>query len=149
MSLFEGLDVASASDDPWGVSVGWHKTVITKCEVKPTAKGDKKGVNWAFQVTEGADKGSTHTDWQWVPAADDHSDEAERAKKFLKQRMVKLGIPQDRINQVEPSDMVGIEPYIEIKEAKSGNRFIAEIKLDAPPAGTLSAAAAPAANPFD
>ncbi len=149
MSLFEGLDVASASDEPWGVSVGWHKFVITKCEVKPTQKGDKKGVNWAFQVIEGTDKGSTHTDWQWVPAASDTSDEAERAKKFLKQRMVLLGIPQDRINQVGPEDMVGIEGYMEIKKDKNDNLRIVNIKLDAPPAGTLTAPPAPAANPFD
>lgn len=44
MGLFDGLDIASASDDPFKVEDGTYPAVISGAKGGPTQAGDKDGL---------------------------------------------------------------------------------------------------------
>lgn len=125
MGLFDELDVASASDDPFNVPDGTYECVVEKAEVVTSKEKEyrpgvpKKGLMLTFKITDENENGKTITDYKAIPVPEDPknltSDE-KRDLSFLKMRMMNLGIPEARINSVEPDDLVGVDCYVTVKK---------------------------------
>lgn len=125
MGLFAGLDVASAADNPFEVEPGTYRAVVSNVTTGKTQKGDKFGMLIEYTIQDdnaGASNGNSVSEWKRIPHPEDAEPMSEgdkaRALSFLKQRLMNLGIPEARMNDVTPDDLMGIEVIITV--AKNG-----------------------------
>lgn len=132
MSLFEGLDVASAADDPFKIPPNTYAATVTAVKVGPTKAGDKIGMTLVYTIQEGDFEGDDITEWKEIPQPADPrnltKDEA-RALSWLKQRLLNLDIPEDRMNSVSDDDLVGLDVYVTTKEGKNGYTNVQKVEL--------------------
>lgn len=136
MGLFGELDVASAADDPFKVPANVYEATVTDVEVKPTQDQSKVGMTLIYTVTaddaDGEHVGKTIREWKQIPQPADPkklSAEDKRAMSFLKARLLDLGIPEDRVNKVEPADLIGKDVTIQVKEGKKDFMNVAKVTL--------------------
>lgn len=118
MSMFGDLDIESAADDPFAVPDNTYRAFVTDVEVKPTKDGSKTGMTIIYKISEGEHEGKQIREWKNIPQPVDPknpSDDDKRAMSFLKQRLLDLGVPADRINQVTPDDLIAKEVTVSVK----------------------------------
>lgn len=117
MGLFDGLDVASAADNPFEVDPGTYDAVITGAEAKPTKDESKVGLNIEYTIDDVTSPMNERkvTEWKQIPS-DVSTPEGARAASFLKQRLANLGIPESRMNDVDAGDLIGVECVISVKK---------------------------------
>ena len=145
MSLFGELDVQSAADDPFGkVPDAMYACTLESAKVveskdKFEREGVlKKGLSLLYTITEGEEMGEQISEYKAIPQPEDPSDvsswtkEEKRAASFLKQRLLSLDVPEDRVNSVEPSDLEGIECYVTVK-TNGQYQNVTEVKTVAEP----------------
>lgn len=128
MSLFGDLDVASASDDLFGVPDDTYQAIITKVEVKPSASkkdehGEPKvGMYVTYQVvSEDEYNGRTVQAYQTIPRPQgDATAEETKGLGYLKLFLKNHGIPESRMNSVGKEDLEGLEVYITTKKNAEG-----------------------------
>jgi len=120
MGLFDGIDVESASDDPFAIADGTYEAFVTEIKVGPTKDGSKIGMTTTFKISEGENEGKLVSRWLMVPEVEDPknptADEA-RALSFLKSHLLSLGVPAEKVNSVDADDLVGTEVYITVRTA--------------------------------
>ncbi len=164
-SIFGGLDVASAADDPFRVEAGVYPTIVTEASVGLT-KGDtpKLGLTLKRTITEGTMAGRVLQTWHFIPKvlspaeyenlSDEEKGKYDNARSFLKKEMLALGIPESRINSVKPQDLLD-RPSILTVKWKAGSDYPqiysraaqpGEVKV---PSGGISEPGGVASNPFD
>lgn len=138
MGIFDGLDVASAEDNPFDVVDGTYHCFVQNVKVGPTAKGDKSGMTLVYQIDE-ADSpmnGRQITEWQEIPG--ENTANAARTLSFLKSRLKSLGVPESRMNSIETDDLMNVECVVSV--AKRGEYTnVTRVSL---PSGTTANAAA-------
>lgn len=133
-NIFGDLDVAAAADSPWDLVDGTYGGVITEVKAGPTAKGDKKGLTIVITVDESSDPamvGRKNSEWLEIPRPADPKNptpEEAQATSRLKARLLSLGIPQDRINQFKPSDVMGLGVIFRLGTTSKNGREYQNIK---------------------
>lgn len=131
MSLFGELDVASAADDPFKVPPNVYNAVVTDVSVGPTKDGSKTGMTLVYTIqSDDEHNGKNVREWKQIPTPADPknlSADDKRAMSFLKSRLLDLGVPESRINQVAPDDLIGKEVTITVKDGK--NDFVNVTKV--------------------
>ena len=108
--LFGDLNLEDAPDDPNAIPDNTYEAYLTDLKKGPTKDGSKVGVTFTYTISEGALDGRKVTEWKSANPTDD-----EATKGYLKQRILGLGVPADRISQVDPSDLIGKHVYITVK----------------------------------
>lgn len=119
MSIFGDLDIASASDDPFSVAPGTYEAVVSDVEVKDNKDKTLKGLWITYTITGETENGKNVSEWKTIPAPADPknpSAEDKRSMSFLKMRLSSLGIPESRMNSVQPEDLIGTEVAITVKK---------------------------------
>lgn len=118
MGIFDGLDVASAEDNPFDVVDGTYKCFVQNVKVGPTAKGDKKGMTIVYQIDDPDSPMNSRqiTEWQEIPG--ENTQNKERTLSFLKARLKSLGVPESRMNDIETDDLMNVECVVSV--AKRG-----------------------------
>lgn len=134
-SLFGGLDVASAADDPFSLPLDTYRCTISGAVVAPTKDESKVGITFKYTVREGHYTGRELQDWKEVPPKlpEGVEPDADYMQKlaFLKQRMLSFGIPESRINQTKPADVIGIDILVTlVKSKKTKKTVFGEIRPD-------------------
>ncbi len=109
-SLFGDLDLDNAPDDPFAIPDATYRAFLTNVKKAPTKDGKKTGVTFKYKISEGDYEGREVTEWKSANATDD-----VRTKSFLKQRIISLGVPTDRLGVVDPGDLIGKEVYVTVK----------------------------------
>ncbi len=110
-SLFGDLDLDNAPDDPFLIPDATYRAFLTDVKKGPTKKNPHKlYVNFKYKISEGDYEGQEVGEWKSANASDD-----TRTKSFLKQRLISLGVPADRLGVVEPADLIGKEVYVTVK----------------------------------
>ena len=159
MSLFGDLDIQSASDDPFDIPPDKYQATVSNVEVKANyvSKNRPDAVPTTYLVieytiTDGYHEtaiGQTLQDWLRVPTSDADNrgkQSGAQAKSWIKLRMLGLGIPESRINQVGPDDLVGIDVYVDVSKGKGG---MPQVKgVEARSGGAVSDSPVGSANPF-
>ena len=120
-SIFGDLDVASASDDPFTVKPGVYAAVVSEVKVGETRDKSKVGMTIKYTITEedSTENGKSVQEWKEIPRkqADGKLDaNGERSLSFLKSRLLSLGIPEERMNSVQPDDLQSKTVYITVKK---------------------------------
>lgn len=76
---------------------------------KDTAKG--KAVVFTYRIADGKFKGEDVQEWKSANSFDDNT-----KKKWLKARILSLGVPESRLTNLDPQDLVGLEVMITLKK---------------------------------
>lgn len=114
MGLFGDLDVKSAEDNPWFVPSNTYKADVFSVEVKDGKNG--KGLSIVYKISEGDHKGKTVSEWKNIPSkAEADTEEGKKAASYLKMRLASLGVPEARMNDVEPDDLTGTAVIVTVK----------------------------------
>lgn len=136
MGIFGDLDVQAAADDPFAVDDGTYNATITKSEVKQSKDETKTGLMLTYQITdEGSMNERKVSEWKTIPKPGDEN--ADSAASWLKQRLLSIGIPADRINSFEPEDALGIDVVITVKN-NNGYANVNKVVLANEAAGSSS-----------
>lgn len=116
MGLFGDLDVQQFDDNPWAIPDDKYEAVVTKSEVGETKAGDKVGWTLTYTIESGRCSGQSVTEWKRVPQRDKPMEDDHRAGSFLKERLLSLGIPENRLNEVTPDEILGRKVYITTRQ---------------------------------
>lgn len=127
MGLFGELDVASVSEDILNLPDGTHSaTVIKVTPSKSQTKADDRGnpmcgitVTYQLDDSESDHVGQKVTQYQTVPqppAGEEMTADEKKNAAYLKRLLTNLGVPEERMNNVEPEDIVGAEVYITVRK---------------------------------
>lgn len=133
MGIFQGLDVASASDNPFGVPDGTYYATVTAAG---TQESDKVGTGLTFDYTirdcdDEKYNGRKVSEWLTIPVANDAGqldDKGQMRLSFLKGRLASLGVPESEMNEVDPSDLIGTEVVMILKTTTKGDNEYQNIK---------------------
>lgn len=151
MGMFDEFNYSIEDDvpeDPWFLPENTYACTVQKAEMGisknrpqrsenvPGTGQPNVGLTITFAVDEGEFEGSQFKLWRSASPYDDR-----RTKSFLLQTLTALGIPRERVNTVEPDDLVGrralvttvnrngfvnvqqIEPMQEAPAGAGGNPF--------------------------
>lgn len=127
MGIFGDLDLASASDDPFSVDDGTYEAVVTKAEVRKNKNETDNFLVLEYTIEDdGNMSGRKVSEWKKIPKQD--AEDFDRAASFLKQRLLSIGIPNERINTFEPDDALGASVVITVK-TKDGYANVNKVAL--------------------
>ena len=130
-SIFGDLDIASAADNPFEVPDNTYDCFLTDAVVRKSKDGTKKGLALTYRVASGDHEGKNISEWKTIPEPEDPANpsaEDKQAMSWLKQRMLSLGVPEARMNSVQPSDLVGTHVYVTVKN-KDGYTNVRNVTL--------------------
>lgn len=125
MGLFGDLDVASASEDVFGVPDATYSAVVTKVSMsKSDKKNDEHGkplvgmtLTYKLDDPESQYAGRTVTQYQTVPQPEGEPTADElKNMGYLKRLLKNVGVPEERMNTVAAEDIQGSEVYITTKK---------------------------------
>jgi hypothetical protein len=139
--------------DPNKVADGTHHAFVYDCKVVDlTAKGKGKSLVITYKMADDDQNAKVEKDeWRAIPVvtADGQfaSDKDRTAATWLKRRLVSLGVPETKINDVDPKDLVGTEVYVTFK-TKEQWQNVTDVKV-ATAEGTPSATTQSAASLSD
>jgi hypothetical protein len=116
MGLFGDLDVASADDNPWAVPANTYEADVYLVEVK-TDKNENKGLSILYKISSGDHEGKTVSEWKIIPQPADLNNltpEENKARSYLKMRLASLGVPEERMNDVNVNDLMGLPVTVKV-----------------------------------
>lgn len=125
--LFGDLDLASVSEDILTIPDGTYSAVVVKISPSQSqSKMDERGkpqsgITVTFQIidTDSEYNEQKVTHYQTIPQVPDSEEMTAAEKKnaaYLKRLLRNLGVPEERMNTVEPSELVGTDVYITTKK---------------------------------
>ena len=110
MSIFGDMDMDSVPDNPYDTEPGTYEANVYDVEVKPTKAGDKTGMYIYYKIDGGDFDGNTLQEFKEIPQPKDPKNPTADEKKtasWLKMRLVSLGVPSNRLNSLDPKDLIG------------------------------------------
>jgi hypothetical protein len=144
-SLFGDLDLQQFDDDPWSIPDDTYEATVSNVEVARTNAETKLGMTIQYTITSGNASGQLVTEWKRVPERNNPQADDNRAGAFLKQRLLSFGIPESRLNEVKPDDLIGLDVYITTRTGlnkKNGQKVVnvanVQLKDSGPVSGTVT-----------
>lgn len=136
MSIFGDLDVDldDVSGDPFEIKDGTHKAVVSGFELKESNAGNK-GISITYSLSDPDDPshGLTVKEWKALPSETMDTTTLKNTKNWLKQRLLSLGVPENRCNTVTAEDVMGVQVVVTTK--KNGDfTNVNRVALDETPA---------------
>ena len=116
MGIFGDLDVQAAEDDPFFVPANTYVCTLYKAEVKRD-KNDNLGMSLIYKIAEGEHKNKTVSEWKKIPQPADPknlTEEEQRDASYLKMRLKSLGVPENRMNDVNIDDLLGLDVIVTV-----------------------------------
>ena len=128
MGIFGDLDLEAAADDPFAIDDGTYEAVITAAEVKMNKKETDNYLVLTYTIPNYLDGDSNRKvqEWKKIPKASDP--DKDRDASYLKQRLLSIGVPNERINSFEPEDALGADVVITVK-SKDGYTNVQRVAL--------------------
>lgn len=127
-------------------SDGTHRCFVTKSEIR-TKKDQTKSWVFTYRVADGeSEQGRTKDEWRPLPNTNGGhflTEKDETNARWLKQRLISLGVPEDRVGSVSPGDILGTEVYVTLKTTSNSQgtfQNVTNVKLASEvPTGAISA----------
>lgn len=125
MSIFGDLDVASAEDNPFAIPDNMYEAYVTDAKVALTKAGDKLGLTLTYTIDGGPENGKQVSEFKHIPRSGDidkngnviDAETTARAASFLKMRLASLGVPETKMNELDPVDLIGTPCTVVVKTA--------------------------------
>jgi hypothetical protein len=149
MGLFDELDIAGASDNPFAIPDDTYEAVVSDLVVKTNEEKGTTGMTVKYKITAGEETGREITEYRRMPKATDKTPlsdaEAAKARSYIKRTLARLGIPEDRMNSATRDDLVGIQCYV--STTMNGDFInVRDVTLSRP--ADLGSSTSADANPF-
>lgn len=100
-------------------SDGTHRCFITKSEIRTKQADGSKSWVITYRVADGENEATrTNDEWRPIPNVKDGkflTEKDETNARWLKQRLMSLGVPESRVGSTSPKDLLGIECYVTFK----------------------------------
>jgi len=151
MSLFGDLDVASANDNPFYKEDGNYNCVISGAEIKTSNKDGSKGLALKYSITDGEKKGQFINEWKPLPfpwnlngyaTEEDEKNtsgydakiagDSARSLSFLKARLRDFGFPPEKMNDLDPKDILALPPLVVSIKNEKGRENVKGVEIAAP-----------------
>lgn len=109
MGLFDDVDDDFTEVEEFAnLEAGTYEAIIANVTTEDKESG--KYMVITYTVTEDTKfKGLSHKEYQRIYPGRAVTDAEKNSRRAIKTRFVQFGIPEDRINTVEPEDVIGIE----------------------------------------
>jgi hypothetical protein len=122
-----GLDAVSA--DPNHIADGKYRAFVFNAEVRNKKNSEINSLVLTYKIApEQKHAGQSQQEWFDLLPASATGDNAEFKRSYLKKRILSLGIPESKINEVNPGDLIGIEVAITIVH-KNGYQNVGNLEL--------------------
>jgi hypothetical protein len=105
-----GLDTVEA--DPNHIANGKYPAFVYNSEVRTKKDGTKSWVI-TYKIAPDSPRHAGQQQQEWFDL-EPKGENADLKKSFLKRRVLSLGVPETRINSVNPGDLIGIKVSLEI-----------------------------------
>ena len=111
MSLFAGLDLANAADNPFEIPTDWYDLIISDVEVKPGKKTPTDNYLVVELTIQGGEHdGDSMQKWFYLPKPTEaETKRTKQAKHYLRKFLLDCGIPESRHEEVGKDDLMNIE----------------------------------------
>lgn len=122
------LDLGDTNADPNYIADSKYRAFVYQSEVR-TKKDDTRA--WVITYKIAPDQkhaGQTQQEWFDLLPKDSTAPNAELKRSFLKKRILSLGVPESKIGQVNPNDLIGTEVSLTIKH-KDGYQNVGNVDL--------------------
>lgn len=128
MGLFDGLNLKDAPADPNAIPDSTYDAVVSNVEMKQSGEESKKPGHPYLVFTYRLD-GGTYNNAEIQEWKSCHPDDDDRTKGFIKQRLLSLGVPEDKVDDVEKDDLIALRVKVTTK-MKDGFVNIRKVVLD-------------------
>lgn len=127
--LFATFDIADALDDPFSVKDGTYQGAISDVEIRTGEKKHDDGTvtKWKSMVvtfTSSDPNVNSYAHWYGIPSPDDAENVVSLKRSALKSLLSGLEIPESRMNQVKPTQLIATECVWTIRTNKKGFKNI-------------------------
>lgn len=112
--IFADLGLEDVADDPNTFPASTYKGFLFDAKVvnyKDAAKGRALVLTYKIADEDSEHNGKTVDEWKQCNSFDDPT-----KKAWLKRRLMSLGVPEDRLSQVNPADLVGTAVFFTTKK---------------------------------
>lgn len=111
------LNLDDVNPDPNYIADGLYRAFVYGSEVKTKQSTGTK--SWVLTYKVAPDqKHAGQVQQEWFDL-DPKGENAELKRSFLKKRVLSLGVPESKIGEIQPSDLVGIEVSMKIVHRNS------------------------------
>lgn len=143
-------DAVPTTNNP---SDGTHRCFVTKSEIKTKQADQSKSWVITYRVADGEkEQGRTNDEWRPIPNVQNGNfvtEKDETNARWLKQRLMSLGVPETRVGSTSPKDLLGIECYVTFKTnttSKGSFQNVVNVKLASEVNAQMGGIAQPAAQ---
>ena len=126
MGFLNDLGLENVEADPNHIADGTYPAYVFGSEVR-LKKDHSKSWVLTYKIAPEAAKHSGQTQAEWFDL-EPKGENAELKKSFLKKRILSLGVPESKINEVNPDDLIGIKVSLKIIH-KNGYQNVGDISL--------------------
>jgi hypothetical protein len=129
-NIFGDLDIAGAEDNPFAVPDNMYEAYVTDARVALTKAGDKLGMTLVYTIDGGPQNGKQVSEFKHIPRNEDNMDPDAKARtvSFLKMRLASLGVPEPKMNTLDPTDLIGTACTIVVK-TKDGYTNVNKVEV--------------------
>lgn len=137
--FFGEFDIEGAADDPFSIPPGTYRGAITafdgdKGGEKKDGSGPYKGMEFTLTVSEGPQEGAEFPAYFPLPTGQESTRSAGFMRSAVKRFLAGLEVPPERMNTVDPNELLGLDVIFKVVERPSKNssrkfRNLDEIRL--------------------
>lgn len=112
MGFLADLGLDTVESDPNAIPDNKYPAFVFAANIvkyKDTSKG--QALVLTYKIADGPHKGKTVDEWKSANSFD-----TVQQKGYLKQRLVQIGIPESKLNELDPDDLVGLPVTITTKK---------------------------------
>lgn len=130
MGLFDGVDVDfdEVQEYSAGLAPGTYSSIVSNVTTEEKDSGTYLVIT--YTVTEGPSQGKTHREYNRIIKGQPQTEQEINNMRFIKTRMLSLGVPAERINSVEPEDIEGTEVALTVDKQKNNPRYMQVVRVD-------------------
>lgn len=116
LNPFEKVDWDSVPDDPFGVPEGQYLCNVEGVEYRDTKNG--KSIVFTYNVIGPEEfEDRKITEWKAIPE-EPNTPKGNQQLSFIKQRLMSLNIPADRLTSFESEDVEGLRCVVTVVQNK-------------------------------
>lgn len=124
--FFGDFDIEGAADDPFSVPAGTYSGSITGFDgdiggSKKDGSGEYKGMQFTITIDDGPQVGAEFDAYFPLPTGNESQRSAGFMRSAIKKFLRGLEVPEDRMNTIDPNDLIGLDVIFKVVERSSKN----------------------------